>query len=69
MTASQTGQLFGVALDNATPPNIFVAATSVYGLPIVIPGGAGQLNRAKQGAPGAAFMPGLFGPPQLGGGP
>lgn len=69
VTASQTGQLFGVALDNATPPNIFVAATSVYGLPIVIPGGAGQLNRAKQGAPGAAFMPGLFGPPQLGGGP
>jgi hypothetical protein len=68
-TAGQTGQLFGVALDNATPPNAFVAATSVYGLPIVIPGGAGQLNRVKQGAPQAAFMPGLFGPAQLGGGP
>jgi hypothetical protein len=69
VTAGQTGQLFGVALDSATPPNLFVAATSVYGLPIVIPAGAGQLNRAKQGAPGATFMPGLFGPAQAGGGP
>lgn len=68
-TAGQTGQLFGVALDNATPPNVFVAATSVYGLPIVTPGSGGQLNRAKQGAANAAFMPGLFGPAQLGGGP
>lgn len=69
VTAGQTGQLFGVALDGATPPNVFVAATSVYGLPIVIPGSSGQLNRVKQGAPNAAFMPGLFGPTQLGGGP
>ena len=66
VTAGQTGQLFGVALDNATPPNVFVAATSAYGLPIVIPVGAGQFARAKQGAPGAAFMPGLFGPAQSG---
>lgn len=69
VTAGQTGQLFGVALDNAAPPNVFVAATSAYGLPIVIPAGAGQSVRAKQGAPGAAFMPGLFGPAQSGGGP
>ncbi|WP_142250429.1 hypothetical protein [Bradyrhizobium sp. UNPF46] len=69
VTAGQTGQLFGVALDNATPPNVFVAATSAYGLPIVIPAGAGQFTRIKQGAPKAAFMPGLFGPPQSGGGP
>lgn len=69
VTAGQTGQLFGVALDNATPPNVFVAATSAYGLPIVVPAGAGQFTRIKQGAPNAAFMPGLFGPPQSGSGP
>ncbi|MDE2379559.1 hypothetical protein [Bradyrhizobium sp.] len=69
VTAGQTGQLFGVALDGAMPPNAYVAATSIYGLPIVIPGSAGQFVRAKQGAPKAAFMPGLFGPAQSGGGP
>ncbi|MCG2632824.1 hypothetical protein L6654_40255 [Bradyrhizobium sp. WYCCWR 13023] len=69
VTAAQTGQLFGVALDNATPPNVFVAATSAYGLPIVVPTGAAQFARAKQGAPNAAFMPGLFGPAQFGSGP
>jgi hypothetical protein len=69
LTAAQTGQLFGVALDGATPPNVYVAATSVYGLPIVIPGSGGQSVRVKQGAPNAAFMPGSFGPAQLGGGP
>ena len=37
VTASQIGQVFGVALDNASPPNIYVAATSAYGLPIVVP--------------------------------
>src|SRR5882672_11193383 len=30
-TASQVGQVFGVALDNAARPNIYVAATSGYG--------------------------------------
>jgi hypothetical protein len=58
VTAGQTGQTFAVALDNASPPNIYVAATSVYGLPIV--GVNGQ--RLMLGAPGAQFMPGLFGP-------
>ena len=69
VTAGQIGQVFGVALDSAPQPNIFVAATSAYGLPIVVPGGAGQPDRVKQGAPNAAFMTGLFGPSQLGGGP
>ena len=58
ISAAQIGQVFAVALDNANPPNIYVAATSVYGLPIV--GADGQ--RLAQGAPGAHFMPGLFGP-------
>ncbi|MCZ7566923.1 MAG: hypothetical protein M5U08_26460 [Burkholderiales bacterium] len=57
ITAAQIGQVFAVALDNANPPNIYAAATSAYGLPIV--GANGQ--RLAQGAPGAQFMPGLFG--------
>jgi hypothetical protein len=30
VTAAQVGQVFGVALDSATPPNVFVATTSAY---------------------------------------
>jgi hypothetical protein len=67
--AGQVGQVFAVALDGATPPNIYLAATSSYGLPIVVPGPNGAFMRAKQGGPDASFMPGLFGPPALGGGP
>lgn len=71
VTASQVGQVFGVALDNASPPNIYVAATSAYGLPIVVPDVDGDKlpERVKQGAPNASFMPGLFGAPDQGGGP
>jgi hypothetical protein len=68
-TASQVGQVFGVALDNANPPNIYAAATSAYGLPIVLPGSGGTLTRTHQGAPGAVFMTGLFGPAAQNGGP
>ncbi|HLH96011.1 MAG TPA: hypothetical protein VKW08_12935 [Xanthobacteraceae bacterium] len=67
--ANQIGQVFSVTLDNATPPNIYVAATSSYGLPIVVGGPNGTLMRATQGGPNASFMPGLFGPPEQGGGP
>ncbi len=69
VTASQIGQVFAVALDNATPPNIYVAATSVYGLPIIVPDANGVPNRAQQGAPNARFMEGLFGPAAQKGGP
>lgn len=71
VTASQVGQVFGVALDNASPPNIYVAATSAYGLPIVVPDVDGDKlpERVKQGAPNASFMPGLFGSADQGGGP
>src|SRR5882724_10106329 len=62
-TAAQIGQVFGVALDKAVPPNIYVAASSAYGLPIV----AADDSRLKTGAPGARFMPGLFGPAPQGG--
>jgi hypothetical protein len=69
VTAGQVGQVFAVALDNATPPNIYLGATSSYGLPIVVPGPNGAPVRAKQGGPDASFMPGLFGPATAGGGP
>ena len=69
LTASQIGQVFGVALDDASPPNVYLAATSVYGLPIVVPAADGSVQRAKIGGAGASFMPGLFGPATLQGEP
>ena len=36
-SAARLGQVFGVALDDHSPPNIYAAATSAYGLPIVVP--------------------------------
>ena len=32
VTAGQIGQVFGVALDDANPPNVYVTATSAFGL-------------------------------------
>jgi hypothetical protein len=71
ITAGQIGQVFAVALDDAMPPNIYAAATSAYGLPIVVPDadGDGLPDRARRGAPNATFMAGLFGPANAGGGP
>ena len=60
--ASAIGQVFGVALDDRKPPNIYAAATSAYGLPIVAPGSDGKPDHIKIGAPNATFMPGLWGP-------
>ena len=61
-SAAAIGQVFGVALDDNEPPNVYVAATSAYGLPIVAPGPDGQPSHIKVGAPGATFMRGLWGP-------
>ena len=69
VTASQVGQVFGVALDNAVRPNIYVAATSAYGLEIVTPDASGVLHRIHTGTPGANYAPAQFGPQVLGGGP
>jgi hypothetical protein len=71
VTAAQVGQVFAVALDRASPPNIYLAASSAYGLPIVLPAlNAGDPpQRLAEGAPGAAFMSGLFGPAKMQGGP
>jgi hypothetical protein len=68
-SAAQIGQVFAVTLDDAATPNIYVAATSAYGLPIIAPGPGGALMRARQGSAAAQFMPGLFGPANAGGGP
>jgi hypothetical protein len=68
-TASQVGQVFGVTLDNAQRPNIYVAATSAYGLEITITDQTGIPHRLHTGQIGATFAQGQFGPPQIGGGP
>src|SRR5262249_4527096 len=47
ITAGQVGQVFGVVLDDATPPNIYLSATAAFGLHL---------------APGSQqWMPGMWG--------
>ncbi|MGP0107109.1 YncE family protein, partial [Rhodoblastus sp.] len=60
--AARIGQVFGVAFDDSNPPNVYVAASSAYGLPIVAPKSGGGLIHIRLGAAGAVFMPGLWGP-------
>jgi uncharacterized caspase-like protein len=67
ITAGQVGQVFAVTLDDGLGqdvPNIYLGATSVYGVRIVGPDtdGDGHPNRLKTGQPGAQFMVGQFGP-------
>ena len=59
--AKDVGQVFGIALDDQTPPNIYVAATSMFGLNIVDRGRDGLPERRKKGGPGAGWMKGQFG--------
>jgi hypothetical protein len=61
-SAAQLGQVFGVALDDNELPNIYTAASSAYGLPIVAPGSDGKPQHIQAGAPNATLMPGLWGP-------
>jgi hypothetical protein len=63
--AKDVGQVFAITLDDAPVPNIYLGATSAFGLNIVVPG-AGGPQRSRVGAAGATWMPGQFGP---GGGP
>ena len=63
--AGDIGQVFGVALDNKPSPNVFASATAAYGLAIYRPGH----GRLRNGAPGAQYTPGQFGPAEQGGGP
>lgn len=66
VSAKWIGQVFGVALDDHSPANIYVAATSAYGLAIVAPGSDGRPRRIRSGTRGATFMAAQWGP---GGGP
>ena len=68
ITARDVGQVFGIALDDATDPatglpapNIFVTATSAYGLHIVGPdkNGDGTPDRLTAGTKDARWMEGL----------
>ena len=61
VVAKDVGQVFGVALDDRPPPNIYVAATSMFGLNIVRRGRDGLPERRKKGGPGAGWMKGQFG--------
>ncbi|MGD0866035.1 MAG: hypothetical protein ABSA49_10825 [Rhizomicrobium sp.] len=65
VTARDVGQVFGVTLDDQPQPDIFVAATSAYGLGIYQPGH----GRLQHGATGAQYTPGLFGSADPSGGP
>lgn len=66
--AKDVGQVFGVALDDASPSNIYLAATSVFGLNMVRRDHDGQPERRKKGGPGVVWMKGQFGL-ELQGGP
>ena len=68
--ARDIGQVFGLALDKADPPNIYATSTAVHGLQIVVPDadGDGRPERLKLGQPGAQWMDGQFGTAR-GGGP
>lgn len=59
--AKNVGQVFGVALDDSAQPNVYVAATSVFGLNIVSRARDGSPERRKKGGPGAGWMKGQFG--------
>jgi uncharacterized repeat protein (TIGR01451 family) len=59
--AGDIGQVFAIALDDATPPNIYLGATSAFGIQIVLPGPDGRPRRVKTGQASADWMPGQFG--------
>jgi uncharacterized repeat protein (TIGR01451 family) len=59
--ARDTGQVFGVALDDAAQPNIYLASSSAYGLYLAKRGRDGLPERVKKGGPGAGWMKGQFG--------
>lgn len=60
--ARETGQIFGVALDDGTVPNAYATATSMYALQIVEKKDNGDFERLVEGGPKAEWMPGQFGP-------
>jgi hypothetical protein len=66
LKARDIGQVFGLSLDGGaarTPPNLYSAATSAYGIHIVagVQDSQGTPVRLRAGAPNARFMDGQFG--------
>lgn len=62
--AGEIGQVFGVVLAAPTPgaaPDIYAAATSLFGLQIVKSTKDGKVMRLVRGAPDARWAPGQFG--------
>ena len=79
ISAAEVGQVFGIALDDASHPNVYLAATSVYGLNLVLKPKHDDADddnkkddddavprRLRTGSPDAEWMAGQFG---AGGGP
>ena len=62
--AKDIGQIFAISLDDATPPNIYLGATSIYGIHIVKPDANGDSipEVSRTGDPTASFMDGMYGP-------
>ncbi|WP_156174523.1 hypothetical protein [Hoeflea sp. IMCC20628] len=61
--ARDVGQVFGVAIDDAKFPNVYLAASSAYGLYRVLPDADndGRPERTTIGVPGADWMEGMWG--------
>ncbi len=59
--AKDVGQVFGVALDDATPPNIYLAATRCSASTSSTAARDGRPERMKKGGPGAGWMKGSSG--------
>ena len=67
VSAADVGQVFGVTLDNAPEftgapaPNIYLSATSMFGLHVTVPDADGNPMRSRTGHPDASFMAGQWG--------
>ncbi len=64
LKARDVGQVFGIALSDKPQPDLYLAATSAFGLQIVGPDANGDLlpDRLLRGQPDARWMAGQFGP-------
>ena len=67
ISAGDVGQVFAIAMDDGfdnESPNIYLGATSAYGLQIIAPSESGETlpKRLTKGQPGAQWMAGQFGP-------
>ncbi len=63
IAAGEVGQVFGVAIDDQLYPNIYLSATSAFGLNLLTPPNTDEAypSRVTTGRPGAYWMPGQFG--------